>query len=187
MRRRMRYGTPMMVLMLNGVLLSPAGAATAMSDVTMDINMTIADVTCQVNSGAGLSQQVTLPLVSLADLQANRGQSAEAPLKVDCTGSPSQPNSITLSVEPVGGSSLIGTGDGGMLKTDKTGVGLKLTWKHDGQPVTMTPNLSSTFFPAMAIGNVWDLGIIAQTIAVPGETAKGGEYVGAIRLNLRYS
>lgn len=183
----MRYGTPMMALMLNGVLLSPASAVTAMNDVTMAINMTIADVTCQVNSGAGLSQQITMPLVSLPDLQANKAQSAEAPLKVDCTGSPSQPNSITVTIEPTGGSSLIGTGDGGMLKTNKAGVGLKLTWKMDGLPVTMTPGIVSTFFPNQAVNHVWDLSIVAKPIAVSGEAAKGGEYVGAIRLNLSYS
>jgi len=183
----MRYGTPMMALILSGVLLSPASAATAMNDATMAINMTIADVTCQVNSGAGLSQQVAMPLVSLAELQANLGQSAEAPLKVDCSGSPSQPDSIEVTIEPSGGSSLIGTGDGGMLKTSRTGVGLKLTWKMDGLPVVMTPGIVTTFFPNNAVNHVWDLSIVARPIAISGEVAKGGEYVGAIRLNLRYS
>ncbi|MEG0210540.1 hypothetical protein [Hafnia sp.] len=187
MRRGMRYGTPMMALMLNGVLLTPASAVTVMNDVTMSINMTIADVTCQVNSGAGLSQQVNMPLMSLVDLQANRGPMVEAPLTVDCTGSPSQPSSITLSVEPTGGSSLLGSGDLGQLKTNQSGIGLKLTWKHDGLPLSLTSATPRVFIPSMAVGNVWDLGIMAQTIAVPGETAKGGEYVGAIRLNLRYS
>lgn len=164
----------------------PVLAAPAVPDATMKISMVVADVTCQLNNGQGLSQQVVMPLVSVAELQAGQGKSADAPLSVNCTNSPSQPQSINLSVQPATGSSLVTDGGDGQLKTSKTGVGLLLTWKHNGQPVDLT-GVDTSFLNSMALGGIWDLGIVAKTIAVPGEMTTGGEYTGAITLRLRYS
>lgn len=164
----------------------PVLAVTTVPDATMRISMVVADVTCQLNNGQGLSQQVAMPLVSVAELQSGQGKSAEAPLTVNCAGSPSQPQSIILSVQPAAGSSLMTDGSDGQLKTNKPSVGLLLTWKHNGQPVSLTGG-EDVFLPAMATGGIWDLGIVARTIAVAGETPTGGEYTGAVTLRLRYT
>lgn len=161
-------------------------AATPLPDTTMRISMVVADITCQLNNGQGLSQQIAMPLVSLAELQAGQGRSAEAPLIVNCAGSSTQPQSILLSVQPAAGSSLMTDGSDGQLKTSKTGVGLQLTWKYNGLPVSLAEG-DTVFLPAMSQGGVWNLGIVAKTIAVVGETASSGEYTGALTLRLRYS
>lgn len=164
----------------------PVMAVTTLPDARMNITMVVADVTCQLNNGKGLNQQVSMPLVSVAELNAGQGKTAEAPLTVNCAGSPSQPAGITLNVQPAAGSTLIGDGSDGGLKTTRAGVGLQLTWKHNGLPVELG-GADTLFRPDVATGMVWDLGIVARTIPVDGETVTGGEYRGAVTLNLRYS
>lgn len=186
----MRAGKKLAMLVLGFICseaINIAYAANNISDVTMNISMNIADVTCQVNSGQGVSQQIIMPIVSLSELQGDNAKSMEAPLKVDCSGSPSQPNYITISVGPSGGSSVIDGGINGMLKTNKTGVGLYLYWKVNSNPVILAPATTTTFYPDISTGGVWDLTMVAKPVAVAGELAVGGDYIGAVIVNLRYS
>ncbi|EAR9301726.1 fimbrial protein [Salmonella enterica subsp. houtenae serovar 44:z36,[z38]:-] len=166
--------------------MAPALAAQETATKMLTLTMKVVEVTCQVNGGQGLSQQVVIPQVTVDALKAGNGVSAEAHLQVDCNGSRDQPEGITLSFEPAGGSSLLGDGSRGMLKTDREGVALALTWKYDGTPVSLLPE-GRHFMPTMSAGGIWDLSVVARPVAVSGEALSGGRYTAGVRLTMRYT
>lgn len=157
----------------------------SLPDTTMSIRMIIADVTCNVNDGQGLSKIVFMPPVYIDDFRAEMAKSGEYPLKIDCSKSQTKPDSIHLIVEPAGASSIVNASTG-LLETDKKGVGLKLTWKSTGNPVSLLP-IGTSFKNETVNGFIWDLSMLAKPIPIGTEIAKIGQYVGSVKITLRYA
>lgn len=155
--------------------------------LSSNITMTVGTATCIVNNGQGVAQTVSMPIVSVSELNSGTAVTGEAPLKVDCSQGAAHPDNIVFSVAPAGDSIVVGTSDSGVIATDRTGVGLKLTWK-DGQPVSLDIAQPRSFPASSAVGGVWSTSILAQPVKVIAEELNGGgTYTGTVTVTLSYS
>jgi len=152
-----------------------------------NITMTVAVATCIVNNGQGFAQAVDMPSTSVSEVNSGTALTGEALLKVDCSQGAIQPDNIVLSVAPAGGSSIVGTSADGVIATNISGLGLKLTWP-DGLPVSLDIAQPRVFPASSAVGGVWNTRIVAQPIKVTAEPFQGGgAYTGTVTVTLSYS
>lgn len=163
-------------------------ATTTLGEVTMGINMVVTDVTCSINNTKGISQQIIMPIVSHDTLIKNSAQNTEVPLLIDCRSSASQPTSVSIRLNPGSAGTLVGDGSNGILKTDLTGIGIKLTWKNMAghPPASLLPGHDTVFTTAFGSEGIWDLSLFAQPVLVSGETPEMGRYTGALQISLKY-
>lgn len=161
-------------------------ATTSLGDVTLGINMLITDVTCSINNGKDISQQIVIPIVSHDTLRKNSAQSTDVPLLVDCRSSASLPAAISVRLNPAGGGAPVGNG---ILKTDLAGIGLELSWKNlaGSPPVSLLPDNETIFTTANGAEGIWDLSLFVKPVLVPGEVPDMGRYVGTLQISLKYS
>lgn len=163
-------------------------ATTTIGDVIMGINMVVADVTCNINNGKGINQQIVMPIISWDELEKNSVHSTEVPLLVDCRSSASQPTAISVRLTPANGGGIVGNGSNGILKTDLAGIGLELTWKKlaGSPPVSLLPGDETVFTAVNGSEGIWDLSLLAKPILVHGEIPEMGRYTGMLQINLKY-
>ncbi|EGZ3978023.1 fimbrial protein [Salmonella enterica subsp. enterica serovar Richmond] len=167
------------------------GASTAYADrfvnvktegtLTSKITMTVADITCQINQGKGISQHVAIPIISTGDLSAGKVKSVEVPLLVDCKASIDQPGMIRVHLTPTGVSKASGDH---ILTTSLDGVGLELDWKNTSLPALIIGE--TEFTPIQATNNVWDFSMIARPVLLPGKVITGGQYNAALAVRITY-
>lgn len=149
--------------------------------LTSKITMTVADITCQINQGKGISQQVTIPFISTGDLRAGKVKSVEVPLIVDCQASNDQPGIIRVHLTPAGISKVSGDH---ILTTSLDGVGLELGWKNTSLPALIIGE--KEFTPNQATNNVWDFSMIVRPVLLPGKDLTGGQYNAALAVKITY-
>lgn len=150
------------------------------------ITMNIANVTCVINQGKGISQNIFMPLLSFQELREGHDKWVNAPLILDCSQSASDPESVELTVMPSNGSRAFGDGSQGKLLTDKEEIALQLRWRINGNPVLLN-NEKNIFTPEISTSKIWDLSIKAKTILVNEEIHSGGMYNGTIIININYT
>ncbi|EBT2497848.1 TPA: hypothetical protein G8O64_004640 [Salmonella enterica] len=171
------------LLIYTGINISVAADSV---DTQLFLRMDVVNVTCLINDGAGINQQVNLPLASQAELRAGTAKSGLAKLMVDCSKNLTQPASFEVSLAPSGGVSAVGSGADGILRTDLSGVALKLVWKINGQPASLAFGDYSKFFPSASTPQQWDLSLLVTPQYIPGENIEKGFYKSAVKVNIIY-
>ncbi|EBC5055223.1 hypothetical protein CQT90_20600 [Salmonella enterica] len=165
----------------------PITQAAERADTQLTLQMEVVHITCLINDGVGINQQVYLPLVSQTELRADTAKSGLAKLIVDCSSSSNTPADITVRLTPVGGASVVGSGADGILKTDLSGVALKIVWNSDGQPVSLVPGNATVFSPSASDPLRWDLSFLVTPKMISGEQLGSGHYKSALQINIVYS
>lgn len=175
-------------LILQGTAYADAFDATPTGGtLRSNITMSVAIPTCSVNNGQGIGQTVNIPSATIDDLNNGNAPTGDAYLTVDCSHGIVPSAGIVLSVAPAGSSTVIGSSDGGVIATDKSGVGLLLTW-HDGQSVSLNATQPRVFPVSQAQHGIWETSITAKPIKIPGQDLNGGGfYKGTVIVTLSYS
>ncbi|MDR9891411.1 fimbrial protein [Pseudenterobacter timonensis] len=149
--------------------------------LSSQITMTVADITCHINQGLGISQQIHIPTISTNDLRTGNTKSVEVPLMVDCQASNDQPGSIAIHLVPAGVSTVSGDHT---ITTSLDSVGLELAWKDTSLPALIIGN--TEFTPAQATNNVWDLSLIARPVLLAGKNVTEGNYNASLAIKVTY-
>lgn len=178
------------ILYMTVGLLFFAGVNTSLADEKVDIQlslqMEVVNITCLINDGSGINQQVLLPLASQAELRAGTAQGGLAKLMVDCSNNLTQPAGIEVSLTPVGGVSAVGSAADGILSTDLSGVALKLVWQINGQPASLAGGDYSSFSPSVSDQQRWNASLLVTPQHIPGEKIGRGSYKSAVKVNIIY-
>lgn len=147
-----------------------------------NIMMTVADITCQINDGSGISQQVSIPIVTLDELKSGKEKSAEALLLIDCRSSTDQPGKIKISLSPVGNSAVF---DGNTMTTSLPGLGLRLSWKDRTLPSLILGN--TNYSTHHLTGDVWDFSLVASPVLLGKPDSAVGNYSGTLQIKIQYT
>ncbi|EIP0297788.1 hypothetical protein LRN22_004283 [Salmonella enterica] len=173
-------------LIYTGICIPTINAAER-ADTQLNLRMEVAHITCLINDGAGINQQVYIPLASQDELRAGTAKSGLAKLLVDCSKSAVKPVAIKVNLIPEGGASVVGSGTDGILKTDLSGVALKVVWQSNGQPASLAIG-NYTTFPASASDPLrWNVSLLVTPQYIQGEAIGKGNYKSALRVNVTYS
>ena len=155
-------------------------------DTKLSLSMEVVNITCLINDGAGINQQVYLPLASQADLRAGTAKGGLAKLIVDCSNNSDIPTGIKVSLTPAGGASVVGSGVDGILSTDLSGVALKLVWQINDQPASLAIGNSSTFSPSASDPLRWNISLFVTPQYIQGEEIGKGFYKSAVKVHITY-
>ena len=155
-------------------------------DTQLSLKMEVVNITCLINDGAGINQQVTLPLASEAELRAGTAKGGLAKLIVDCSKNSNQSSGIKVSLTPVGGVTAVGSAVDGILSTDLSGVALKLVWQTNGQPASLAVGDYYSFPPSASDPQRWNVSLLITPQYVPGEIIGKGFYKSAVKVNIIY-
>ncbi|EDV1002856.1 fimbrial protein [Salmonella enterica subsp. enterica] len=183
--RKLSYMTAGALIFSGGYI--PIIQAAEKAETQLTLQMQVVHITCLINDGTGINQQVYLPLTSQAELRAGTAKSALAKLMVDCGSSSDTPANITVSLTPAGGGTLVGSGVDGMLKTDLSGVALNIVWNSNGQPASLAPGNATVFTPSASDPLRWDLSLLVTPKVINGEKLGGGHYKSALQVKITYS
>lgn len=155
-------------------------------DTQLSLSMEVVNITCLINDGAGINQQVHLPLVSEADLRKGTAKGGLAKIIVDCSNNSDIPVGIRVSLTPARGASVVGSGVDGILRTDLSGVALKLVWQINDQPASLAVGDYSTFSPSASDPLRWNISLLVTPQYIQGDEIGKGFYNSAVKVYVTY-
>ncbi|WP_336220143.1 fimbrial protein [Citrobacter amalonaticus] len=147
------------------------GYAAQKASVNLPIAMTVTNPQCQINNGAGLPENVQLPLITTSG--ALLGNDVEVPILINCL------SDITKFEVTFTG------GNNSKLTTSNNMVDLTLSWKKGGGAVTFGSPVELSTPPFLVSPKQFDGSLLVRVTPHTG-TIPAGNYTASLPVTFTY-
>ncbi|HED3077527.1 TPA: fimbrial protein [Citrobacter amalonaticus] len=161
-----------LLLGLLSASMSFSGYAAQKANVSLPIAMTVTNPQCQINNGAGLPENVQLPLITTSGALLG-DNNVEVPILINCLS-----NMTKFEVTFTGGNN-------SKITISNTMVDLTLSWKKGGGVVTFGSPVELSKPPFLVNPNQFDGSLLVRVSPHTG-TIPAGNYTASLPVTFTY-